>query len=77
MNKMFFRKHIALFAISIFIVMYGLITVVQPAFMFNDDGSLREFGVGYRSKTVFPAWLVSILISILSYLAVFVYSGGI
>jgi hypothetical protein len=38
--------------------------------MYNEDGSLRQFGIGFQRKTVVPAWLVAIIIAILSYLLV-------
>jgi hypothetical protein len=37
------------------------------------DGSFREFGVGYKNKTVIPIWVVSIIIAILCYLAISYY----
>jgi hypothetical protein len=38
--------------------------------MYNEDGSLRQFGIGFQRKTVVPAWLVAIILAILSYLFV-------
>ena len=38
--------------------------------MFYDDGTIREFGIGYKNKTVFPVWLVAMILGILSYLFV-------
>ena len=40
---------------------------MQPAFLYNSDGSLRDFGVGYKNKTILPIWLLSIVLGILSY----------
>jgi len=54
-------------------LLYGTVSYVKPAIMFNDDGSLRQFGIGYHKKTVFPAWLISIIIAILSYFAIMYY----
>jgi len=44
-----------------------------PHFLYNQDGSLREFGLGYRKKTVVPIWLVALILAILSYLCVLYY----
>jgi len=41
--------------------------------LYNDDGSFRQFGVGYRHKTVIPIWGVSMVIAIFSYLSVMYY----
>jgi hypothetical protein len=46
---------------------------MKPAFAYDEDGSFRPFGLGYRHKTVIPVWIVSIIIAILSYLAILAY----
>lgn len=56
-------------AIVIFVLGLLFITAVKPTVIYNDDGSLREFGVGYRKKTITPLWLVAIIAAILSYAA--------
>jgi hypothetical protein len=43
--------------------------------MYNPDGSLKEFGVGFRKKTIIPAWLISIFLAILSYFSVVYYTA--
>jgi hypothetical protein len=50
-----------------------LILVLKPAFLYNLDGSLREFGIGLRRKTVIPAWLLAIIVSLSSYFIVLYY----
>jgi len=35
--------------------------------IYHPDGSLRQFGIGYRKRTVVPLWLVVILSAIFSY----------
>jgi hypothetical protein len=46
---------------------------MKPAFLFKPDGSMREFGIGYKNKTILPLWLVAILLSMLCYLGVLYY----
>ena len=41
--------------------------------MFKKDGSIRQFGIGYKEKTVLPIWLMAIVIAILSYVFVMYY----
>lgn len=65
----FIRNNLVLIAISIFIVVYASINALKPGFMYNSDGSLRQFGVGRKFNTVVPAWLVSILVALFSYMA--------
>ena len=72
-NKNYIREHIALISIILFVFMFGLIVMIKPAFLYNKDGSVREFGIGYRNKTILPVWLLSIVLGILCYLAVMYY----
>jgi hypothetical protein len=56
-----------------FLLIFSFIQAVKPSFLYNDDGSLREFGVGYKNKTILPIWLLSLLLGILCYLSVLYY----
>lgn len=50
--------------------MFGAIFWTRPLFLFKSDGSIREFGIGYRNKTIFPIWLLSLVLGILTYTGV-------
>lgn len=73
MYRNFVSNNVTLVSIIIFIITFGIIQYTKPAFLYNKDGSIREFGVGYVNKTIFPIWLLSIVLGILSYLAVMYY----
>ena len=73
MDKLFIKNNITLFSLGLFFLFYILIIILKPAFIFNSNGTLRDFGIGYKKKTVAPLWLMSILLSIVSYLLVLVY----
>ncbi len=73
MNRNYIRDNIALFSIIIFLILFILISIIKPAFLFKKDGSIREFGIGYKNKTILPIWLLSIILGILSYLIVMYY----
>lgn len=73
MLRTFTRNNPTLASIIIFLVIFGIVQMLQPAFLYNRDGSLREFGVGYKNKTILPVWLLSIVLGILSYCAVRFY----
>ncbi len=73
MYRNYIRQNSTLFAIILFIIIYGLIQLLKPACFYNKDGSIREFGIGYKNKTILPIWLLSIILGILSYLAVMYY----
>jgi hypothetical protein len=72
-NKNYIRQHITLIAIILFVIMFGLIVMIKPTFLYNKDGSVREFGIGYRNKTILPIWLLSLILGIVSYLLVMFY----
>ena len=72
-NRNFIRKHLVSFAIIIFVALYVVIVKLKPGFLYNQDGSLRTFGVGYKNKTVIPVWLLAITLAIASYLLVLYY----
>ena len=67
------RNNTTLVSIVIFLIIFGLIQMMKPSFIYNNDGSLREFGVGYRNKTILPLWLFSIVLGILTYILVLYY----
>jgi hypothetical protein len=70
MGKIFIKQNIHYLSISLFLFLFFIITTLKPSFVYNKDGSFKEFGVGYQNKTVIPIWFVVILSSILSYLSV-------
>ena len=71
--KGFVRYHKLNVTIFLFLVLFLGVHLLKPGFIYNTDGSFREFGVGYRHKTVIPIWVISIVLAILSYLAVSYY----
>jgi hypothetical protein len=73
MYRNFIRDNVTLVAIILFIAIFSMIQLSKPAFLYNTDGSIREFGVGYKNKTILPIWLLSIVLGILCYLIVMYY----
>ena len=73
MNRTYIRENITLVAVVLFVIIFGSIQMIKPSCFYNKDGSIREFGVGYKNKTILPIWLLSIILGILCYLAVMYY----
>ena len=73
MVKQFVRNNVTLVSIFLFLIIYSMIQVSKPAIFYNIDGSIRDFGVGYKNKTILPIWLLSIILGILSYIVVLYY----
>jgi hypothetical protein len=68
MNKIFVRKNITLFSILLFVILFGIMVYAKPTCVFNKDGTMRQFGIGYRNKTIIPIWLIVIIMAYMSYL---------
>lgn len=73
MLKNYIRENSTLVSIIIFLFIFGSIQMMKPSCFYNKDGSMRDFGIGYKNKTILPVWLLSIILGILSYLAVLFY----
>jgi len=54
--------------VVLYLILYMILTYFKPNFIFdNENGVLRQFGVGYNNTTIIPLWLCSILLAIFSY----------
>jgi uncharacterized membrane protein YidH (DUF202 family) len=73
MYKGYIRENITVEAVVLFIIIFGTIQMMKPTCFYNKDGSIREFGVGYKNKTILPIWLLSLVLGIICYLAVMYY----
>jgi uncharacterized membrane protein YozB (DUF420 family) len=65
-----------LLATIAFIIIFILIYVNKPSAIFieTENGyQLREFGIGYEKKTIFPLWIVSIWIAIIVYFLIYFF----
>jgi hypothetical protein len=56
-------------SLIVFLALYSTVYYFKPNIIYN-KGVLRDFGVGYKNKTVIPMWVATIILSILSYLTV-------
>ncbi len=72
-TRIFIRKNITAVSIILFIIIFCIVQVIKPNFIYNEDGSLKQFGLGVRQKTVIPIWLVTMILAIFSYLFVLYY----
>jgi hypothetical protein len=72
-SREFIKKNINKFSILLYIFLFSLFVWFKPNFLYNKDGSLREFGIGTRYKTVIPLWLLSLILAIVSYFLTLYY----
>ncbi len=73
MYRRYILQNLPSVAVIFFIVMYSAFIYFKPAFIYNRDGSLRTFGIGFKRKTIVPAWLLAIVLAIVAYLIVLFY----
>jgi hypothetical protein len=73
MYRTYIRENITLVSVVLFVLIFGSIQMAKPSCFYNRDGSIREFGIGYRNKTILPIWLLSLVLGIVCYLAVLYY----
>ncbi len=72
-NRNIIRKNLTSVSVVLFLTLFILIQYIKPSFLYDTDGSLRQFGIGTRKKTILPAWLVTIILAVLSYLFMLYY----
>jgi len=73
MYRNFIRDNVTLVSVILFIIIFSMIQLSKPVFLYNTNGSIREFGLGYKNKTILPIWLLSIVLGIVCYLIVMYY----
>ena len=73
MYRQYIRRNITSVSIILFVVLFTIIQYLEPAFLYDNDGALRQFGLGMKNKTILPVWLLSIFLAIISYLLILYY----
>ena len=69
-KKKLLRIYKVQFAIFLFLISFSIFHWLKPSFAYQPNGAYRQFGVGYKHKTVVPIWVVAILFAIISYLII-------
>ena len=72
-NKKFIKINKLSISIALFLLLFTLLHYFKPAFIYTKDGGFRQFGLGYKNKTVLPIWLFAIIFAIFSYLGILYY----
>lgn len=74
MYKKYISQNTTFISIVLFIIIFVGIQFAKPICFYKKDGSIREFGIGYKNKTILPIWLFSLVLGIVCYLAVMYYA---
>jgi len=73
MLRQYIRRNVTSVSILLFIIIFMVVQLAAPAFLYEKDGSLRQFGLGTQKKTVIPIWFLTLLLAIFCYLFVLYY----
>uniref|UniRef100_A0A6C0K1B1 Uncharacterized protein n=1 Tax=viral metagenome TaxID=1070528 RepID=A0A6C0K1B1_9ZZZZ len=63
------RKNPRLWMVAIYLFCVALFLYIKPALAFDENGSVRPFGISAGS-TVFPVWWWMFIFAVVSYLSV-------
>lgn len=73
LSRKFIQNHLLSVSIVLFMIIYSMVHFIQPGFLYDNNNTLREFGLNSKKKTILPAWLLAIFIAVISYLSVMYY----
>lgn len=59
------------YSILLFLALFSIVHFLKPGLIYNEQGGFRQFGIGYKHKTVIPIWTFSIVLAIACYLFLF------
>jgi hypothetical protein len=69
------KTNVLVYSTLLFLLFFYILAfLIKPSFLYNKDGSIKQFGLGYRNKTIIPFWLLTIGVAITSYLIIFYFS---
>ena len=54
-------------SIVLYLFLISLIIYFKPKLIFNENGNIKKFGTGGKKKTIYPLWLIVLIMSIVSY----------
>lgn len=73
MLRQFVVNNIMLVSLVIFLILFAILLIYKPTLMFDKNGRPREFGIGYKNKTILPLWLMVIILAIITYFCILCY----
>jgi hypothetical protein len=55
------------YSITLYVLIMILVFTIKPKFIFNDDGSLKSYGVNDNNKTIYSLGVISVCAAILAF----------
>jgi hypothetical protein len=59
------------YSVLLFLIIFSIVHYFKPGLIYNEKGGFRQFGLGYKQKTVIPIWVFSIVLAVFCYLILF------
>lgn len=69
----FVKRNLILVSLCLYIILYSALIFSKSHLIYNKNGTIRNFGIGYSTRSVIPVWLLSIVLAIASYFIVLYY----
>lgn len=73
MLRQFILNNKMLVSLVLFLILFAIVLTYKPTLIFDKNGKPREFGIGYKNKTILPFWLMVIILAIVSYFCILYY----
>lgn len=73
MLRQFILTNKMLVSLVLFLILFAIVLTYKPTLIFDKNGKPREFGIGYKNKTILPFWLMVIILAIVSYFCILYY----
>ena len=73
MLRQFILNNKMLVSLVLFLILFAILLTYKPTLIFDKNGKPREFGIGYKNKTILPFWLMVIILAIVSYFCILYY----
>lgn len=54
-------------SIIIYLLIVIIILIIKPKTLYDSDGKAKQFGIGIKNRTIFPVWIVFLLLAVLCY----------
>ena len=70
MLKTLIRDNPVITAVILYSAIFFILQIGRPQYLYDHLGALKLFGIGYRNKTIFPIWILAIILAICCYVFV-------
>ena len=70
---MIYIENSVMYSIILYLFLISVVMYIKPKIMFDNNNEIKKFGIG-SEKTIYPLWLVVIILGILSYYIILIFN---